>query len=158
MSVGVPTCPQDTPVVDLTRLLLEKDWEGFVVLDENGHAAGVVTQDELVAAYARGDWADLTAEDVMQVDVPQAPPDIPLTAVAQIMRDQGARVAFMMHRAGGIQYPAAFITYKHLLRHLAARDEAELRDLGIKAEREAPIETFLRRRDEARRRAARQSK
>jgi len=155
MSVGVPTCPLDTSVVDLTRLLLEKDWEGFVALDEQGHAAGIVTQNELVAAYVRGNWADLTAEDVMQVDVPQVPPDIPLTAVAQIMRDQGVRVVFMMHRAGGIQYPAAFITYKHLLRHLAARNEAELRDLGIKAEREPPIETFLRRREEARKRASR---
>ncbi|MFQ5420930.1 MAG: CBS domain-containing protein [Anaerolineae bacterium] len=155
MSVGVPTCSLDTPVQDLTRLLLEKDWEGFVALDDQGHAAGIVTQFELVGAYVQGDWANLTAEDVMQVNVPQVPPDIPLTAVAQIMRDQGVRVLFMMHRAGGIQYPAAFITYKHLLRHLAARDDEELCDLGIKAEREPPIETFLRRREEARKRASR---
>jgi len=153
MSVGVPTCSPDDSIDELTRLLLEKDWEGFVVLDENGHAAGVVTQDDLVRAYAGGDFANLKVEDVMTAEVPQAPPDIPLTAAAQIMRDQGVRVLFMMHHAGGIHYPAAFITYKHLLRHLGARDKEELRDLGIKAERESPIETFLRLRDEARQRA-----
>jgi len=153
MSVGVPTCSPGDSVVELARLLLEKDWEGFVVLDEHGHAAGVVTQDDLVRAYGRGDFEALKVEDVMRPEVPQAPPDIPLTAAAQLMRDQGVRVLFMMHHAGGIQYPAAYITYKHLLRHIGARNEEELRDLGIKAERESPIETFLRRRGEARRRA-----
>jgi hypothetical protein len=89
----------------------------------------------------------------MRPDVPAVPPDIPLTAVAQIMQDMGVRVVYMTHHAGGIEYPAAYLTYKHLLRHLAARDEEELKDLGIKAEREAPLETFFRRRDEALRRA-----
>jgi hypothetical protein len=69
------------------------------------------------------------------------------------MQDLGVRILFLNHHAGGIQYPAAYISYKHLLRHLGARDEQELRDLGIKAERESPIDTFIRRRDEALRRA-----
>lgn len=153
MSVGVPTCALEDSVVDLTRWFLEKDIEGAVVLDENGHGAGVVTHDQLVEAYARGDYERLTAEDIMEAKVPQVPPDIPLATAAQIMRDLGVRVLFLTHHAGGIEYPAAYITYKHLLRHLGARDEQELRDLGIKAERESPIESFMRRRDEALRRA-----
>ena len=158
MSVGVPTCALEDSVVELTRWFLEKDIEGAVVLDENGHGAGVVTHDELVKAYARGDYEGLTAQDVMRADVPQAPPDIPLTAVAQIMQDMGARVVFMMHHAGGISYPAAYLTYKHLLRHLAAREGEDLKDLGIKAERESPLETFIRRRDEALRQANKRMK
>ena len=55
------------------------------------------------------------------VNVPRVPPDIPLKTAAQIMQDQGVRVLFLTHHAGGIEYPAAYITYKHLLRHLAAR-------------------------------------
>ena len=124
-----------------------------MVLYENGHGAGIVTQNELVKAYASGGYEDLTAQDILQADVPKVPPDIPLGVAAQIMQDQGVRVLFMTHHAGGIEYPAAYISYKHLLRHLGARDEKELRDLGIKAERESPMETFMRRRDEARRRA-----
>jgi hypothetical protein len=87
----------------------------------------------------------------MTEDMPQVPPDIPLTAAAQIMRDLGVRIVFMVHNADGITYPAAMLSYRHLLRHLAAGTEGELKDLGIKAEREAPLETFMRRRDEARR-------
>ncbi|MEJ2749201.1 MAG: CBS domain-containing protein [Anaerolineae bacterium] len=153
MSVGVPTCALDDLVVELARWFLEKNIEGAVVLDEHGHGAGVVTHDELVHAYAQGDYEQLTAQDVMRPEMPVVPPDIPLTAAAQIMQDMGVRVVYMTHHAGGIEYPAAYLTYKHLLRHLAARDEEELKDLGIKAEREAPLETFFRRRDEALRRA-----
>lgn len=153
MSVGVPTCTMEDSVVDLTRWFLEKDIEGAVVLDENGHGAGIVTQDQLVQVYARGGYQELTAQDILEPQVPQVPPDIPLTAAAQIMQDMGVRILYLTHHAGGIEYPAAYITYKHLLRHLGARDEQELRDLGIKAERESPLDTFMRRRDEALRRA-----
>ncbi len=160
MSVGVPTCGLDELVGDLTRWFLEKDIEGAVVLDENGHGAGVVTRNELVKAYSKNNFdkprennEQLTAQEIMNVDVPRVPPDIPLKAAAQIMQDLGVRVLFLTHHAGGIEYPAAYITYNHLLRHLAARDEKDLRDLGIKAERESPLDTFMRRRDEALRRA-----
>lgn len=156
MSVGVLTCSPDTPVVQLTRTLLAKELEGAVVLDERGHAAGIVTRDDLVRAYASGEDAHtLTVQEVMQDGVPQIPPDIPLTAAAQIMQDRALRIVFLMHHAGGIEYPAAMLSYTHLLRHLAMESLEDLSDLGIKAERESPLETFYKRRDEARRQASR---
>jgi CBS domain-containing protein len=153
MSVGVLTCSPDTSIVELTRILLEKELEAAVVLDDQGHAVGVVSRDDLVRAYSEDEYAELAAEDVMQDGVPQVPPDIPLSAAAKIMQDQGVRIVFMMHHAGGIEYPAAMLSYTHLLRHLAAEDTADLADLGIEAARESPLETFIRRRNEARRRA-----
>jgi CBS domain-containing protein len=155
MSVGVLTCSPETSVVDLTRILLEKDLEGAVVLDDRGHAAGIVTHDDLVRAYASDDeLQDLPVQAVMQDGVPQIPPDIPLTAAAQIMQDRGLRIVFLMHHAGGIEYPAAMLSYTHLLRHMAMESVEDLADLGIKAERESPLETFYKRRDEARRQAS----
>jgi hypothetical protein len=56
-----------------------------------------------------------------------------------------------MHHASGIEYPAAMISYTHLLRWVAARDQTELRDLGIRAERQTPLERFFLKRDTARR-------
>jgi CBS domain-containing protein len=154
MSVGVLTCSPETTVVDLTRILLEKGLEGAVVLDDRGHAAGIVTRDDLVRAYATGDDVQsLSIQAVMQDGVPQIPPDIPLAAAAQIMQDRELRIVFLMHHAGGIEYPAAMLSYKHLLRHMAMEDADDLADLGIKAERELPLESFYKRRDEARRRA-----
>jgi CBS domain-containing protein len=154
MSVGVLTCSPETPILELTRILLEKDLEAAVVLDDRGHAAGIVSRDDLVRAYASGDDIQgLAVEAVMQDGVPQVPPDIPLTAAAQIMQDQASRIIFLMHHAGGIEYPAAMLSYTHLLRHMAMESVDDLSDLGIKADRESPLEAFYKRRDEARRKA-----
>lgn len=125
------TCAPDTPVAEIARLLLARDLEGVVVLNEDGHAVGVVGQDELVTAYGRPDRAGLTAEDVMNEAIPHVRPDIPLAAAAQIMRDLGVRMLFLMPQRGGITYPAAMLSYRQLLRHLAAHNDDELTDLGI---------------------------
>jgi predicted transcriptional regulator len=153
MTVGVATCAPDTPLAEVVRFLLDKDQEAVVVSRDDKHALGIVTQDELVRAYGREDLQALKAEDVMRIDIPQLPPDIPLAAAAQVMRDQRVRAVFMMHHAGGVVYPAAVLTYRHLLRHMGAQENENLRDLGIYAERKTPIETFLERREAARRAA-----
>lgn len=166
MTVGVLTCSPETPVVEVARALLEKNLDAIVVLDPtDGHALGVVDQDDLVRAYSvlghqalkdegssSGKQAIMRAAAIMQEGVVQVPPDIPLTAAAQIMLDKKVRTLFLMHHAGGIEYPAAYISYRHILRLLAARDEQELRDLGIHAERESPLDQFMRRKDEAKKR------
>jgi CBS-domain-containing membrane protein len=151
MTVGVATCAANTPIVEIARLLLDKELEAVVVLNPEGHAVGIVSQDDLVKAYAGEDCHQLTAEDVMRDDIPQIPPDIPLAAAAQIMRDQHIRVLLLMHHAEGQTYPAGVVSYRHFLRHLAAHDDSELADLGIKAARRAPLETFVEKRDAARR-------
>ncbi len=153
MTVGVPICKWDSPIVDIARFLLEKNVEAMCVLDAEGHGIGVVGADELVWAYAREGYETLTAEDIMNEGVPELPPDMSLAVAAQMMKDRDIRVAYMMHNAGGIIYPAAYISYKHILRHIAARNENELKDLGIAAERKSPIEVFIAKRDEARRKA-----
>ncbi|MGE5225229.1 MAG: cyclic nucleotide-binding/CBS domain-containing protein [Omnitrophica WOR_2 bacterium] len=163
MSVGVTTCSPEMPVLDLARLMLDKNLEAVVVLDpSDGNALGVVTQEELVKFYSQHVSKDVMlpvdndssipekAADIMKEGVPQVPPDIPLTAAAEIMRDQKVRVLFLMHHAGGVEYPAAMLSYTHLLRHLVAQADEDLRDLGIGASRQSPIEAFIKRRDEAR--------
>ena len=153
MTVGVPTCKHDTPVRDIARYLLEHHVEAMCVLDEEGHGIGVAGEQQLVSVYRRDNLDELTAEDIMSEGVPELGADIPLTVAAQMMKDKGIRIAYMMHNSAGIIYPAAFISYHHILRHLAAKDESELKDLGLAAERKSPIEQFIARRDEARKRA-----
>jgi CBS domain-containing protein len=153
MSVGVPTCKTTTNIVEIARYILEHDIEEMVVLGSEGEGVGIVGYAELVDAYCSENPASLIAENVMREGVPELPADIPLVLAAQILRDKNIRVAYMTHNSAGIIYPAALISYKHLLRHLAAKEDSELRDLGLSAERKSPIETFLARRDEARRKA-----
>jgi CBS domain-containing protein len=153
MTVGVPTCKTSTPIVDTARFLVEHNVEEMVVLGTEGEGVGVIGYEELVNAYQRENVRALTAEDVMREGVPELPSDIPLTAAAQMMKDKGIRVAYMTHNSAGIIYPAAMISYRHIVRHLAAKDESELKDLGLAAERKSPVEVFIARRDETRRKA-----
>jgi predicted transcriptional regulator len=153
MTVGVPTCKYSTPIVDIARFLVENNVEEMVVLGEEGEGVGVCGYKELVIAYDRENARELTAEDVMSEGVPELPSDITLKLAAQLLRDKDIRVAYMNHNSAGIIYPAASISYKHLIRHLAAEDESDLKDLGINAERKSPLEQFIERRDEARRQA-----
>ncbi len=153
MTVGVPTCKWDSPIVDIARFLLEKNVEAMCVLDGEGHGVGVVGADELVWAYAREGYESLVAEDIMSEGVPEMPADMSLAVAAQMMKDKGIRVAYMLHNSAGIIYPAAYISYRHILRHMAAKDENDLKDLGLAAERKSPLEQFIERRDEARRKA-----
>lgn len=153
MSVGVPTCKTTTNLVDIARFILEHNVEEMVVLGTDGEGVGIVGYEEIVSAYSHENARSLSAEDVMREGVPELPADISLILAAQMMKDKGIRVAYMTHNSAGIIYPAALISYKHILRHLAAKDESELKDLGLAAERKSPIETFIARRDEARRKA-----
>jgi CBS domain-containing protein len=150
MTIGVPTCKTNTPTVDIARFLIENNAEEMIILGSEGEGVGVVGYEELVSAYYRDNIRELTAEDVMREGVPELPSDIPLTVAAQMMKDKGVRVAYMNHNSAGIIYPAAMISYRHIVRHLAARDESELKDLGLAAERKSPIDVFVERRDEAR--------
>jgi CBS domain-containing protein len=152
MTVGVLTCPPTIRVGELALLMLEKGAEAVIVLDPgDGHALGVVSQADLVKVCTQEEAGELTAEAVMSEGVPQIPPDIPIEAAAQIMDDLGVRTIYLMHHASGIEYPAAVLTYNHLLRLLAARSAEELHDLGIKASRQSPMDAFIARRDAARR-------
>jgi CBS domain-containing protein len=153
MTVGVPTCKTSTSIVEIARFLVEQNVEEMVVLGNEGEGVGIVGYEELVGAYGRENAKSLTAEEIMREGVPEFPADIPLVTAAQMMKDKGIRVAYMTHNSSGIIYPAAMISYKHIVRHLAAKDESELKDLGLAAERKSPIEVFIKRRDEARKKA-----
>lgn len=153
MTIGVPTCKTTTPVVDIAQFLVDNNVEEMVVLGEEGEGVGVCGYKELVSAYNLEDVRKLTAEDIMSEGVPELPSDIPLKLAAQLLIDKDIRVAYMNHNSAGIIYPAASISYKHLVRHIAAIDVSELKDLGINAERKSPLEQFIERRDEARKKA-----
>jgi CBS domain-containing protein len=101
MTVGVPTCSLTTPMIEIARLLLDRDLEAVIVLDEQGHAVGVVSRDDLVRAYARFHRDILTAEQIMTENVIEVPPDIPLAAAALLIAIM-ARAPCLMHNADGI--------------------------------------------------------
>jgi predicted transcriptional regulator len=150
MHIGVSTCQTNTAVAEAARALLRENLEALIVLDGNGHAVGMLSRREVVAAYARAETRSrgdpmVTAADVMRPDIPEVPADIPATAAAQIMLDQGVREVYLMHHAAGISWPAAALRFEDVLRYLAAESEADLASMGAGAPRKSPVETFMER-------------
>jgi len=150
MHIGVTTCPANTTLADAVRLLLQERLESLIVLDDNRHAIGLVAQMEAVAAYGRsGAKAKapevLTLAEVMQPHIPEIPPDIPATAAAQIMIDQGVRALYLMHHDGGISWPAAVLRFEDILRYMAAESDEEIADMGAGAARKTPFDLFKER-------------
>ena len=115
MSVGVPTCKTTTNVVDIAQFILQQNVEEMVVLGIEGEGVGIVGYSEIINAYGNENIQSLTAEEVMREGVPELPADITLLLAAQLMKDKNIRVAYMTHNSAGIIYPAAYISYKHIL-------------------------------------------
>lgn len=130
MHIGVATCPANTSVIEATRILLREGLESLVVLDENGHAAGLFGRREAVATYGLSavniqDGETFTVAEIMRPDIPEIPPDIPATAAGQIMLDQGVRELYLMHHDGGIHWPAAVLRFEDILNHMMSLSEAQ---------------------------------
>jgi CBS-domain-containing membrane protein len=123
MHIGVITCRTYTPLVEAAAILLREHLDSLVVLDEQGHAVGLLGQQEAIEAYARSCATSqtchtLTAAEVMRPEIPEIPPDIPAAAAAQIMLDLGVRGLYLMHHDGGISWPAAVLRAEDVLHHL----------------------------------------
>jgi CBS domain-containing protein len=150
MRIGVVTCPDSMPFVEAARLLLKQRLESLIVLDGRSHAVGMLTRREVVAGYGRfgahpQGYESLTVADVMRPDIPEIPPDIPATAAAQIMLDQGVREIYLLHHDGGIGWPAAVLRFDDILRYLAAETDEDLSDMGAGAARKTPMDVFKER-------------
>lgn len=150
MHIGVTTCGADTPFTEAVRTLVNENLESMIVLDENGHSAGVFSRREAVAAFGQSGasingYATLTVAEVMRPDIPELPPDIPATVAAQMMLDYGVREIHLMHHASGMGWPAAVLRFDDILRYLAAETEEETTDMGAGATRKTPIDVFKER-------------
>ena len=150
MHIGVPTCRDDTLLLDATRTLIRDELESLIVLDGNSHAVGMLSRHEVVRAFGRFGADAHSAEslivaDVMRSDIPEVPPDIPAAAAAQLMLDQGVREIYLMHHGGGNSWPAAVLRFEDVLRCLATKPDSDLTDMGAGASRTSPIEAFMER-------------
>ena len=109
MTIGVPICRDTEPCGAAAARLRRQSapCDVMVVLDEDGLAVGWLTCEELV----RHDPERIVGE-VMDEDIPTVPPNIPMEAAAQIMRDRGVWYLFLMHDWPGERRPSAVVSLK----------------------------------------------
>jgi len=160
MRIGVPTCKVYDPIVPLARQMIDQGWTAIVVMDDDGDAQGWINEHMLAIAYVRaahtsevgptgggpetsGVYGDLTAQDIMEEEVPEASADLPLAATVQLMRDMGVDHLFFMHNAGGKSWPASMLNYRDVVKALAGPEYIRMQ--GMHAARPTPMDLFRQR-------------
>ena len=111
MTIGVPVCRDTETCGAVAARLTGGGPPVVVVLDEDGMACGWLTRDRLAA-----EAATRPVGEVMDEDIPTVPPDIPVEAAAQLMRDRGVEHLFLMHDWPGEPRPSAVISLKAIER------------------------------------------
>jgi CBS-domain-containing membrane protein len=155
MRLGVPTCKEADPLDKVAALMLDQAATALIVLDEDADTRGWINETRLAQAYLQAvsrsadsrrltsDAGPLTAADIMDEDVPEAPSDIPLAAAGQLMADLGVDHLFMLHHAAGRSWPASVLGLRDLVRALAGPEY--LKNQGMHAARPTPMDLFRQR-------------
>ncbi len=148
MRIGVPTCKESDTLDKVAALMLDQAATALVVLDEEADTRGWINEARLAQAYLQAaslppDADLLTAADIMDEDVSEAPSDIPLAAAAQLMADTGVDHLFFLHHAAGRTWPASVLGLRDLVRALAGPEY--IKNQGTAAPRPTPMDLFRQR-------------
>ncbi len=152
MRIGVPTCKEGDPLDKVAALMLDQAATALVVLDEEADTRGWINESRLAQAYLRvtqtfevpeTSKVSLTAADIMDEDVPEAPSDIPLAAAAQLMADMGVDHLFFLHHAAGRAWPASVLSLRDLVAAMAGPEYVKRQ--GAAAPRPTPMDLFRQR-------------
>jgi CBS-domain-containing membrane protein len=155
MRLGVPTCKATDPLDKVAALMLDQAAAALIVLDEEADTRGWINEARLAQAYLQVATRSvdsrplptvscaLTAADIMDEHVPEAPSDIPLVAAGQLMADLGVDHLFFLHRAAGRMWPASVLSLRDVVKALAGPDY--LKNQGMHAARPTPMDLFRQR-------------
>ncbi len=144
MRIGAPTCKVEEGIVPLAQQMIDQGWTAVVVMDDDGDARGWINERMLAVAFTHGERAnEMSAAQIMDEDVPEAPADIPLSATVQLMADMGVDHLFFMHNAGGKSWPASVLNLRDVVKALAGPEYIKAQ--GMHAARPTPMDLFRQR-------------
>lgn len=90
MRRGVQVCHLKSPVADVVAQMTKGNADAVVVVDADGEAVGMVTDQEVMRAYME-DLAEVSAEEIMVPKAQVVAPDTLVVEAVQIMLDRGVR-------------------------------------------------------------------
>jgi CBS domain-containing protein len=106
MHAGVITCPPETPLREVARMMARFRVHAIVVLgeddgDEAGGIWGVVSDSDVVTAIDRGDVDSVTAGGTARTPVVTIRPEETLRRAAHLMRSQGVTHVVVVSSGAG---------------------------------------------------------
>lgn len=121
MTRGAISCPLDTLIPDVARTLTRRDISAIVVVDDQGHLAGLISRGDLVALYSFDEmWPHLTAEKVMTRQVATVRPDQPaVEAATMIHNGKITRVIVTESDEAGNETPIGILSITDIVRDMS---------------------------------------
>ena len=84
MSTTIIQCTKETPIQEVAARMSQHDVSAVVVVDEDGHLAGIITRTDMVVLRAYDEyWQAMQARHVMMHNVITASPDTSVRQASQ---------------------------------------------------------------------------
>lgn len=98
----VASVDMNQTVADAVTLFSKNSYSAAVVVDENGHLCGLVTEHDLVRAMGEGgeDSVKVIVADVMSMDLVVATPETPIQEAMKMMSDYKMQYLTVVNEAG----------------------------------------------------------
>ena len=117
MAIGVPACKTTASLTDVAQLLSQEAREILVVMGDEG-VEGVVSQSDLARAFL-GDFASMTAQDVMSPRMFSLSPDVPLKIAVEEMIEKGVHQMLVVSEGQESAVPLGVLSKRHIVEMMA---------------------------------------
>ncbi|RME11831.1 MAG: CBS domain-containing protein [Ardenticatenia bacterium] len=124
MSHRVISCHPQTPIRRCARRMRENDVSALIVLDDDGHLAGILSQTDLVTLRAyRPEWEEMVAEHAMIRNVLTVTPDTPLEEACDLMARLRVHRLVVVEEDENGKHPIGVLSMTDVVREMAEGDE-----------------------------------
>ena len=120
MHEGLVSCWGAESLSEVARRLCDDAIHAIFVLDEHGHAKGVVSQTDLADAYVQGEWQELTAAEIMNPDLVTITCDTPLEIAGAIMLNRNIHRLLVIQKEDTINRPVGVISLSDIVCEMAS--------------------------------------
>ncbi len=121
MTRGVVTVSINDTVMQIARLLTEKDISGVVVIGDEGKAVGVISEMDIIKVIGIENWENKTAESIMTSNLETVEPTSRLIDAANMMnRKHVHRLLVLSERGIGMsQKPIGILSVRDIVKEAA---------------------------------------
>ena len=121
MHKGVISCPLDTPMPEVARIITEKDISAIVVVDHESYLAGLISRTDLAVLYGYDEmWPHLRAGDVMTKNVLTIQATDPAVQAAQkIHQNKISRLIVTEPAPNGKEKPIGILSITDIVRDMS---------------------------------------
>jgi CBS domain-containing protein len=123
MHAGVLTCTSSTPIQEAAKMMVEHDVSALVVINSDGHMAGLLSRTDLVKiridAQTRDSWRTMPVSDIMVKDVVSVLPDDSLQYASELIMSRHIHRVVVVEEDAGGKKPVGILSITDVVRDLA---------------------------------------